>query len=417
MSAAAAPARSAGAAARRHLALFLCWACAGFLFLYGGGQPAAFLFAALTLLNGYALAARLALARGAEVRRQVEAGVVEEGQTVLVTTELTLARSPWLPFGRWLPLMWVAVEETWTRNGTEHRVVRRLFPGRAGRTIRFSYELKDLPRGVYCSSDVEAVAGDVFGFAARKLKVVERTDPDDLRPLYAARGEERKEALRFAVWPKPDKEIGVLRLPVRLKDWQEGTDWAGIREYRPGDKLARIHWKSSARGTGLKTKRFEADERRPQVVIALDPGIGDREIHEKAVRICAGLLRLMDSQGVEAALIDAHGPYSRLMDKLAASEPGSGKRLHEALPGGSRSSIVCVAEQLDPPLIDALHRLRKRRIPVLLIQLLKNGQDRLRDRRARAALRESGCEVHALPVKTAQGQSTPGPTAHGQTGA
>lgn len=34
-------------------------------------------------------------------------------------------------------------------------------------------------------------------------------------------------------------------------------DFAGIREHQPGDGLQRIHWRHSARGTGLKTKLFQ----------------------------------------------------------------------------------------------------------------------------------------------------------------
>ncbi len=35
-----------------------------------------------------------------------------------------------------------------------------------------------------------------------------------------------------------------------------GDDFSGVREYRPGDSLGRIDWKSSARGRGLLTKEF-----------------------------------------------------------------------------------------------------------------------------------------------------------------
>ena len=48
-----------------------------------------------------------------------------------------------------------------------------------------------------------------------------------------------------------DKElvVGLQRTGI--------DDFAGIREHQPEDGINRIHWKHSARGTGLKTKQFQ----------------------------------------------------------------------------------------------------------------------------------------------------------------
>ncbi|GEM_PF-2215235 len=66
-------------------------------------------------------------------------------------------------------------------------------------------------------------------------------------------------ALDLIVYPKPE---GKPEFPDnivetgrdQLSDQQEVSD---IREYSPGDPLSRIHWKASARGTGLVTKQFD----------------------------------------------------------------------------------------------------------------------------------------------------------------
>jgi uncharacterized protein (DUF58 family) len=39
---------------------------------------------------------------------------------------------------------------------------------------------------------------------------------------------------------------------------QDGEDFTGLRAYQPGDALARISWKTLARGQGLHTKEFRA---------------------------------------------------------------------------------------------------------------------------------------------------------------
>lgn len=65
------------------------------------------------------------------------------------------------------------------------------------------------------------------------------------------------------VYPKP---IPAGPVPPAAGGDEEGDatagtgseDYAGIREYRPGDSLKHIAWKSYARGQGLHTKEFEA---------------------------------------------------------------------------------------------------------------------------------------------------------------
>ena len=39
---------------------------------------------------------------------------------------------------------------------------------------------------------------------------------------------------------------------------QDGDDFTGLRAYQPGDAMARISWKTLARGQGVHTKEFHA---------------------------------------------------------------------------------------------------------------------------------------------------------------
>lgn len=56
-------------------------------------------------------------------------------------------------------------------------------------------------------------------------------------------------------------------LPVASRG--EGMDFYGVREYRPGDLLGRVHWKTTARRGEIVVKEFEA-EKSVRMVILLD---------------------------------------------------------------------------------------------------------------------------------------------------
>ena len=84
-------------------------------------------------------------------------------------------------------------------------------------------------------------------------------------PLGITRAWSRRLTLpaRCLVYPKPADEApwqtaqgaeGESRPGAML----DGEDFAGLRAYQPGDTLARISWKTLARGQGLHTKEFHA---------------------------------------------------------------------------------------------------------------------------------------------------------------
>lgn len=84
-------------------------------------------------------------------------------------------------------------------------------------------------------------------------------------PLGIARAWSRRLTMpaRVLVYPKPANVAAIARLPgvegenpsVAIN---EGDDFSGLRPYQPGDALARISWKTLARGQGLHTKEFSA---------------------------------------------------------------------------------------------------------------------------------------------------------------
>jgi len=68
---------------------------------------------------------------------------------------------------------------------------------------------------------------------------------------------------RTLVYPKPADEASWQTAAgsegeSRPGNTQDGEDFTGLRIYQPGDALARISWKTLARGQGLHTKEFHA---------------------------------------------------------------------------------------------------------------------------------------------------------------
>ena len=69
----------------------------------------------------------------------------------------------------------------------------------------------------------------------------------------------------YVVYPKPAGDVKLPSSSVRrtdrrpLTDFGEGDDFAGVRDYVPGESQRHIDWKAVARGQPLVTKQFTAE--------------------------------------------------------------------------------------------------------------------------------------------------------------
>lgn len=84
-------------------------------------------------------------------------------------------------------------------------------------------------------------------------------------PLGITRAWSRRIALpaRCLVYPKPTEQAELVPMAGGAGDSRpgmqtDGEDFAGLRAYQAGDSLARISWKTLARGQGMHTKDFSA---------------------------------------------------------------------------------------------------------------------------------------------------------------
>lgn len=113
-----------------------------------------------------------------------------------------------------------------------------------GGTRYVTYNLRQLPRGIFYWKSVFVQSGDPFGMVTYenriwiddKLVVYPRTVP-----LSA-----------FSFFPRR-QEGTVARKAVN----QGETQLVGVREYKPGDRLSLIHWKATAKTNELHSKEFD----------------------------------------------------------------------------------------------------------------------------------------------------------------
>ncbi|MED7954074.1 DUF58 domain-containing protein [Kitasatospora sp. NPDC058201] len=210
-----------------------------------------------------------------------------------------------------------------------------------------------------------------------------------------------------------------------------GDDDVILREYRPGDDLRRVHWKSTARYGELMVRR-EEQPRKARATVLLDTrevghrGSGPASSFEWAVSCAASVTAHLLERGYQTRLLTDTGlavPGSGagggntaadtsglILDALAVADLSEGaglSRAEEPLRAGGEGLLVAVLGDLDEEQVARLARLRNRTggaVAFLLdtatwagLRMLApdTGGDEFHDRVLR--LREAGWTV--LPVR------------------
>lgn len=204
-------------------------------------------FAGYVLLGVYVLSRWLTRrwVRDLKVVRECDARPREVGESAEVVVTLTN--------GGPLPVLWVLVEDLipdfhlrqkpprLTVTGKRIRVLTLRPRGR--RQIRYTVTFR--MRGYYSLGPTLLETGDVFGLHRRHRAAG--------KPVYVL------------VYPKvvplpgydfaTTRPVGEVRPQDRL--WEDPTRTAGVREYRVGDPLQRVHWKATARAGALQCRVYE----------------------------------------------------------------------------------------------------------------------------------------------------------------
>jgi uncharacterized protein (DUF58 family) len=208
-----------------------------------------------------------------------------------------------------------------------------------------------------------------------------------------------RELPKVDCFPTParlDRQILLSRMPNRLGEHSarapgDGSEFAGVREFVPGDRQRRINWAATTRRGTLHLTTFAA-ERTMNVVIIADtsadvgePGHSTLDLVQRgAAGTMATYLASRDRIGLIrfGSQVGWIGPgqgrrqYRRLMELLVGGtqfgeRPSALVRLpRAALPPGAL--IIVFSPLLDPRMIEAVRDLRERGFSVLVVDVLNS---------------------------------------------
>src|SRR5947209_14597396 len=278
------------------------------------------LFAAVAM----SILARLTL-EGLSVKRNLGQSYAHLGDTIELSYELTN--------GHGLGKLWLEVFEK--SNWPEPLPGRVLSIG-GGKTRKWKVLAKAARRGRYRLGPIVLRSGDPFGLFATEARV-----PSEALLLVYPR------VVQLPFWALPGSllEGNVL---TGQRSLQSTSMVMGIREYRPGDAMNRIHWPSSVRHRRLHVKEFELDKTADLwIYLDLDGrwhhGDGEDSTEERAVTVAASVVaKALRAHRNVGLVTNGHRAevlhpdrgtkqYGKLMQYLAEVHAGGTRTLAEAL--------------------------------------------------------------------------------------
>ncbi|MGD0686256.1 MAG: DUF58 domain-containing protein [Streptosporangiaceae bacterium] len=224
-------------------------------------------------------------------------------------------------------------------------------------------------------------------------------------------------------YPQPARQrsrVVLSRLPSRLGEHAarvpgEGSEFAGVRGFIPGDRQRRINWPATTRRGSLQLNTFAAE--RVQNVVVLADGTADVGspgsttsdlVHRGAAGTVRAYLAARDRVGFIAYRSQVswitpgtgQRQFHRVMDAMLA-DPGSWnvrsgiRRLpRAALPPGAL--IIVFSPLLDNRLVETLRDLRGRGFTLLIVDVLNADPGGGKDRFAELARRIWRMEQDAI---------------------
>jgi len=328
--------------------------------------------------------ARLAL-RGLSVKRTVGQAYAHLGDRIDLYYELRNDHR--------LAKLWVEVSEQ--SNWPEPLTGRVLSIAGKGTTRRWKVSVPALRRGRFRLGPILLRSGDPFGL----FVTIARIPLDALVLVYP-------KVLPLPFWQLPGSflEGNVL---TGQRSLQSTSMVMGIRDYRPGDSVNRIHWPSSVRHRGLFVKEFELDKT-ADLWIYLDlerrwhRGDGEASTEERAVTVVASVVAKalhehrnvgLVTTGVRAEILQPDRgtkQFGKLMQYLAELRVGGSRTIAEVmvetLPRLRRgASALLITPSLDRAWVRPASTLRESSISTQAVLIGSDDTDE-RDRARRHAL-------------------------------
>ncbi len=147
--------------------------------------------------------------------------------------------------------------ETWILAIGANFIASRIEPNGS---ITFSYILQARMRGRYFLGPTDVIMRDRLGLHYYKRIVVEKTE---ILVLPTWKDVRRLQALGN------QRQLGLMFGSHRTRFVGMGTDFAGFREYAPGDSFRLIDWKTTAKRGKLVIKQYEM-EKNIQIICLVD---------------------------------------------------------------------------------------------------------------------------------------------------
>jgi uncharacterized protein (DUF58 family) len=219
-------------------------------------------------------------------------------------------------------------------------------PGRSRGRVR--WETAAPPRGRYRFGDLELITSAPFGLLERRLVL---PAPAEL-VVYPRVGHLARR------WHQIYRQSTEARRGRRHDRSAQQQEYHGLRDYRPGDSLRWIHWRTSARLGQPMVKEFEQQSEQ-DLALLVDPWIprskataAQREAVEEVIRFAASLCLDTCRQTDRRLVLGWTGAAPGLRQGLS-----SVKLLHELLEQlavlrpSAEGQLAALLDLLPPPLI------------------------------------------------------------------
>lgn len=328
--------------------------------------------------------ARLTL-EGLSVKRTLGQSYAHLGDTIELGYELTNDHA--------LGKLWLEVFE---RSNWPEPLPGRVLSIGGRKTRKWKVLAKAQRRGRFRLGPIVLRSGDPFGLFATEARI----PADALLLVYP-----RVAALPYWALPGSFLEGNVL---TGQRSLQSTSMVMGIREYRPGDAMNRIHWPSSVRHRRLHVKEFELDKTADLwIYLDLDGhwhhGEGEDSTEERAVTVAASVVSkaLRAHRNVGLVTNGHHAEvlhpdrgtkqFGKLMQYLAEVHAGGTRTLAETiletLPRIRRgASVLLITPSLDRAWVRPASSLREANIATQAVVVSPPVDFDERDRARRRAL-------------------------------
>ena len=266
-----------------------------FFVAFQGGKLSLMLLIMISCLTLYLVLGRWSGIASARGRREI--GGIAGGAALQAGSAIKAQLNISIP-GFW-PIPYVTVKDQLIKRGGEIQVYEGTFVPDWKRRGVLTYSTPPLERGLYSFGAVECVTQDIFGLFEHKGTI--------------------SIPLEFSVLPRTVHIPEWRQLQSLFKgnhqhssvngSQRETTQINGVREYTYGDRLAKIHWRATARTGHWKSKEFER-ESLPKLTIVLDRNSGaylSGKQFELAVSVAASILQFAANRGMSAGFLSAGG--------------------------------------------------------------------------------------------------------------